>query len=63
MTENEIHDIEILKNEIQKFNKELLEQLSELKDRIERLEEYLSYNKDTPWLDYNDTSLSKRNSM
>lgn len=63
MTENEIHDIEILKNEIQKFNKELLEQLSEFKDRIERLEEYMSYNKDTPWLDYNDTSLSKRNSM
>lgn len=63
MTKNEIHDIEILKNEIQKFNKELLEQLSEFKDRIERLEEYMSYNKDTPWLDYNDTSLSKRNSM
>lgn len=61
MTENEIHDIELLKNEIQKFNKELLEQLSELKDRIESLEEYMSYNKDTPWLDSNDTSLSKRN--
>lgn len=63
MSENEIHDIEILQNEIQKFNKELLEQLSEFKDRIERLEEYMSYNKDTPWLDYNDTSLSKRNSL
>lgn len=63
MTENEIHDIEILKNEIQKFNKELLEQLSELEDRLERLEEYMYYNKDTPYLDYNDTSLSKRNSL
>lgn len=61
MSENEIHDIEILQNEIQKFNKELLEQLSEFKDRIESLEEYMSYNKDTPWLDSNDTSLSKRN--
>lgn len=60
MTENEIHDIEILKNEIQKFNKELLEQLSEFKDRIERLEEYMSYNKDIPWLDSTDTSVSKR---
>lgn len=63
MLENEIHDIEILKNEIQKFNKELLEQLSEFNDRIERLEEYMSHNKDTPWLDYTDTSLSKRNSL